>query len=131
MRGGWTCCLLIYIQLYTESLCHNMNHQNNKAIGMEGQQQWRPRLSFRSATIMMCLLNLFTALLLLQGFMSSASSRSKSSHTSGPFLSLSLYNLAPGYCLSLQNLMTHHLGFAKFVTFLGVVGSIKSFGFCV
>ncbi|VVA37034.1 PREDICTED: unknown [Prunus dulcis] len=44
---------------------------------MEGQQSWRPRLSFRSATIMMCLLNVITALLLLQGFLSSASSRSK------------------------------------------------------
>ncbi|XP_009341625.2 uncharacterized protein LOC103933656 [Pyrus x bretschneideri] len=44
---------------------------------MEGQQSWRPRLSFRSATIMMCLLNLITALLLLQGFLSSATSRSK------------------------------------------------------
>ncbi|KAB2625740.1 hypothetical protein D8674_017400 [Pyrus ussuriensis x Pyrus communis] len=44
---------------------------------MEGQQSWLPRLSFRIATIMMCLLNLITALLLLQGFLSSASSRSE------------------------------------------------------
>ncbi|KAM1924086.1 hypothetical protein ACFX15_021912 [Malus domestica] len=44
---------------------------------MEGQQTWLPRLSFRIATIMMCLLNLITALLLLQGFLSSASSYSK------------------------------------------------------
>ncbi|KAB2628391.1 hypothetical protein D8674_033186 [Pyrus ussuriensis x Pyrus communis] len=44
---------------------------------MEGQQSWRPRLSFRSATIMMCLLNLITALPLRQGFLSSATSRSK------------------------------------------------------
>ncbi|XP_050374892.1 uncharacterized protein LOC126792528 [Argentina anserina] len=59
-----------------------MNHQKNKGgIGMEGPQHWRPRLSFRSATIMMCLLNLFTVLLLLQGFLSSASSRSKSAST--------------------------------------------------
>ncbi|KAK9931296.1 hypothetical protein M0R45_018575 [Rubus argutus] len=49
---------------------------------MEGQQPWRPRLSFRSATIMMCLLNVITALLLLQGFLSSASSRSKFSPNS-------------------------------------------------
>ncbi|XP_068327026.1 uncharacterized protein [Pyrus communis] len=44
---------------------------------MEGQQSWLPRLSFRIATITMCLLNLITALLLLQGFLSSASSRSE------------------------------------------------------
>ncbi|KAM5553394.1 hypothetical protein ABKV19_025550 [Rosa sericea] len=49
---------------------------------MEGQQPWRPRLSFRSATIMMCLLNVITALLLLQGFLFSTSSRSKSSPSS-------------------------------------------------
>ncbi|KAF3457533.1 hypothetical protein FNV43_RR02191 [Rhamnella rubrinervis] len=45
---------------------------------MEGQQAWKPRLSFKNATILVCLMNLVTVLLLLQGFLSSASSsRSK------------------------------------------------------
>ncbi|KAH7521935.1 hypothetical protein FEM48_Zijuj07G0084800 [Ziziphus jujuba var. spinosa] len=64
---------------------------------MEGYQQaWRPRLSFKNATILVCLMNLITVLLLLQGFLSSSSSsssRSKfssSEFNSGSFLSLSL-----------------------------------------
>ncbi|EXC27679.1 hypothetical protein L484_009703 [Morus notabilis] len=44
---------------------------------MEGQQSWKPRLSFRNATIVLCLVNVISVLLLLQGFLSSASSRSK------------------------------------------------------
>ncbi|PON94875.1 Transmembrane protein [Trema orientale] len=44
---------------------------------MEGQQPWKPRLSFRNVTIMLCFVNVISALLLLQGFLSSASSRSK------------------------------------------------------
>ncbi|XP_062108973.1 uncharacterized protein LOC133819686 [Humulus lupulus] len=44
---------------------------------MEGQQPWKPRLSFRIATIFLCFINVVTALFLLQGFLSSASSRSK------------------------------------------------------
>lgn len=39
---------------------------------MEIQQSWRVRFSFRNATIIVCLLNLVTVLLLLQGFLSSA-----------------------------------------------------------
>ncbi|KAL5542440.1 hypothetical protein UlMin_010150 [Ulmus minor] len=44
---------------------------------MEGQQSWKPRLSFRNATMVLCLVNVVAALYLLQGFLSSASSRSK------------------------------------------------------
>ncbi|XP_062166911.1 uncharacterized protein LOC133873192 [Alnus glutinosa] len=44
---------------------------------MEVPQSWRMRFSFRNATIVVCFLNVVTALLLLQGFLSSASSRSK------------------------------------------------------
>ena len=60
---------------------------------MELPQAWRTRLSFRNATVVVCFLNVVTALLLLQGFISSASSRSKisaSQFNSGPSLSLSL-----------------------------------------
>jgi hypothetical protein len=44
---------------------------------MELSQAWRMRLSFRNATVVVCFLNVVTALLLLQDFISSASSRSK------------------------------------------------------
>ncbi|GMN61488.1 hypothetical protein TIFTF001_030579 [Ficus carica] len=44
---------------------------------MEGQQSWKPRLSFRNATIVLCLVNVLSVLLLLQAFLSSTSSRSK------------------------------------------------------
>ncbi|KAJ6898470.1 hypothetical protein NC652_025097 [Populus alba x Populus x berolinensis] len=42
---------------------------------METLQSWRVRLSFKNATIFMTLLNTITALFLLQGFLSSPSSR--------------------------------------------------------
>ncbi|KAJ9182351.1 hypothetical protein P3X46_006355 [Hevea brasiliensis] len=42
---------------------------------MEVQQSWRVRLSFKNATIVLTVLNVITALFLLQGFLSSASSR--------------------------------------------------------
>lgn len=82
---------------------------------------------------MMCLLNVITALLLLQGFLSSASSRSKlsTSHlNSGLVLSLSVLffvcregalmflqmknKLSHGYSVSLQSMLTHHLNFLTF-----------------
>ncbi|GMY26997.1 BAR domain-containing protein [Fagus crenata] len=44
---------------------------------MEVAQSWRLKFSFRNATILVCLLNVLTALLLLQGFLSSYSSRNK------------------------------------------------------
>ncbi|XP_059448658.1 uncharacterized protein LOC132179883 [Corylus avellana] len=44
---------------------------------MELPQAWRMRLSFRNATVAVCFLNVVAALLLIQGFISSASSRSK------------------------------------------------------
>ncbi|GLT76800.1 hypothetical protein SLA2020_484380 [Shorea laevis] len=53
---------------------------------MEVPPSWRMRLSFRNATVVMCFLNVVSALLLLQGFISSASSRSK--------ISVSQYNSA-------------------------------------
>ena len=62
-------------------------------IKMELPQAWRMRLSFRNATVMVCFLNVVTALLLLQGFISSASSRSKisaSQFNSGLSVSVSL-----------------------------------------
>ncbi|OAY28165.1 uncharacterized protein LOC110600726 [Manihot esculenta] len=42
---------------------------------MEIQQSWRVRLSFKNATIFLTILNVITALFLLHGFLSSASSR--------------------------------------------------------
>lgn len=48
---------------------------------MEVQQSWRLRFSFRNATIVLCLLNLVVAFLLLQGFLSAASSRNRLSST--------------------------------------------------
>ncbi|KAL6342869.1 hypothetical protein AAG906_016888 [Vitis piasezkii] len=52
-----------------------MEEQKNRRE-METQQPWRSlRFSFRSATIIVCFLNLIAALLLLQGFLSSASTR--------------------------------------------------------
>ncbi|KMS98688.1 hypothetical protein BVRB_3g069370 [Beta vulgaris subsp. vulgaris] len=41
---------------------------------METHQSWKLRFSFKNATIFMCLLNLVTALFLLQGFFSPSSS---------------------------------------------------------
>ncbi|KAK8511224.1 hypothetical protein V6N11_046543 [Hibiscus sabdariffa] len=46
---------------------------------MEMQQSWRFRLSFKNATIALNIFNLFVAIFLLQRFLSSASSRTKSS----------------------------------------------------
>ncbi|KAL4298188.1 hypothetical protein GQ457_12G004610 [Hibiscus cannabinus] len=46
---------------------------------METQQSWRLRLSFKNATIALNIFNLLVALFLLQWFLSSASSRAKSS----------------------------------------------------
>ncbi|XP_015887741.1 uncharacterized protein LOC107422748 [Ziziphus jujuba] len=59
---------------------------------MEGYQQaWRPRLSFKNATILVCLMNLITVLLLLQGFLSSSSSSSsRSKFSSSEFNSVQL-----------------------------------------
>ncbi|CAN1144821.1 hypothetical protein LINPERPRIM_LOCUS16838 [Linum perenne] len=42
---------------------------------MDIQQPWRPRLSFKSATILLTLLNVVTVLFLLQGFLSRSSPR--------------------------------------------------------
>ncbi|KAG5236428.1 BAR domain-containing protein [Salix suchowensis] len=42
---------------------------------MDTQQSWRVRLSFKNATIFMTLLNTVTALFLIQGFLSSPSTR--------------------------------------------------------
>ncbi|KAG2727766.1 hypothetical protein I3843_01G171200 [Carya illinoinensis] len=44
---------------------------------MEVLQTWRVRFSFRNATIAFCFLNVVAALLLLQSFFSSASSRNR------------------------------------------------------
>ncbi|KAJ7979769.1 putative Transmembrane protein [Quillaja saponaria] len=44
---------------------------------MEVQQWCRSRFSFRNATIVVCLLNVITAILLLQGFLSSATNRNR------------------------------------------------------
>ncbi|CAN0904942.1 hypothetical protein LINGRAHAP2_LOCUS23383 [Linum grandiflorum] len=46
---------------------------------MDIQQPWRPRLSFKSATILLTVLNVVTILFLLQGFLSGASPRIRSS----------------------------------------------------
>ncbi|XP_039007164.1 uncharacterized protein LOC120134848 [Hibiscus syriacus] len=46
---------------------------------MEIQQSWRLRLSFKNATIALNIFNLFVALFLLQRFLSSSSSRARSS----------------------------------------------------
>ncbi|KAJ6890365.1 hypothetical protein NC651_024002 [Populus alba x Populus x berolinensis] len=60
---------------------------------METLQSWRVRLSFKNATIFMTLLNTITALFLLQGSLSSSSSRnsklSPDHSNSGMHLSLS------------------------------------------
>ncbi|WCJ24141.1 hypothetical protein M5689_006123 [Euphorbia peplus] len=45
-------------------------------------QSWRMRLSFKNATIVLTILNLITALFLLQGFFSSSSSSSAFSRSS-------------------------------------------------
>ncbi|KAF4347959.1 hypothetical protein CsatB_025562 [Cannabis sativa] len=44
---------------------------------MEGRQPWKPRLSFRIATVSLCFINVVLALFLLHGFLSSSSSPSK------------------------------------------------------
>ncbi|OIW07667.1 hypothetical protein TanjilG_07709 [Lupinus angustifolius] len=44
---------------------------------MEGQQWWRLRFSFRNATMVVCFLNIITAIFLLHAFLSSAYTRSK------------------------------------------------------
>ncbi|KAE9617588.1 hypothetical protein Lalb_Chr03g0036931 [Lupinus albus] len=44
---------------------------------MEGQQWWRLRFSFRNATMVVCFLNIITAIFLLQAFLSSVYTRSK------------------------------------------------------
>ncbi|RVW90045.1 hypothetical protein CK203_035953 [Vitis vinifera] len=70
-----------------------MEEQKNRRE-METQQPWRSlRFSFRSATIIVCFLNLIAALLLLQGFLSSASTRKFSTPRpdTGMPLSCSLY----------------------------------------
>eukprot|EP00257_Ricinus_communis_P020971 XP_015580346.1 uncharacterized protein LOC8265710 [Ricinus communis] len=57
---------------------------------METQQSWRVRLSFKNVTIMLTVLNLITALFLLQGFLSSASSRNNRISSSNQFNSVQL-----------------------------------------
>ncbi|RYR73886.1 hypothetical protein Ahy_A02g008445 [Arachis hypogaea] len=54
---------------------------------MEGQQWWRLRFSFRNATIVVCFINVVTALFLLHGFLTSSYTRNK----------LSSPNSNPGY----------------------------------
>ncbi|XP_040988974.1 uncharacterized protein LOC121236594 [Juglans microcarpa x Juglans regia] len=49
--------------------------RRKKRRNMEVLQSWRVRFSFRNATIVVCFLNVVAALLLLQNFFSSASSR--------------------------------------------------------
>ncbi|CAL0303168.1 unnamed protein product [Lupinus luteus] len=44
---------------------------------MEWQQWWKLRFSFRNATMVVCFLNIITAIFLLQAFLSSAYTRSK------------------------------------------------------
>ncbi|KAL1353316.1 hypothetical protein HN51_017275 [Arachis hypogaea] len=52
---------------------------------MEGQQWWRLRFSFRNATIVVCFINVITALFLLHGFLTSSYTRNKlSSPNSNP-----------------------------------------------
>ncbi|KAL1368029.1 hypothetical protein HN51_022126 [Arachis hypogaea] len=52
---------------------------------MEGQQWWRLRFSFRNATIVVCFINVVTALFLLHGFLTSSYTRNKlSSPNSNP-----------------------------------------------
>ncbi|XP_047336676.1 uncharacterized protein LOC124940229 [Impatiens glandulifera] len=45
------------------------------AMEKEQQQWWKKRFSFKNATIAVCLFNLITAIILLQGFLSAASNR--------------------------------------------------------
>ncbi|XP_020204030.1 uncharacterized protein LOC109789474 [Cajanus cajan] len=47
---------------------------------MEVQQWWRLRLSFRNATMVVCFLNMITAIFLLHAFLTSAYTRNKSSN---------------------------------------------------
>ncbi|KAJ7955500.1 putative Transmembrane protein [Quillaja saponaria] len=47
---------------------------------MEVQQWWSAKFSFRNATIVVCLLNVITAILLLQRFLSSANNRDRFSN---------------------------------------------------
>ncbi|KAL2325952.1 hypothetical protein Fmac_025010 [Flemingia macrophylla] len=47
---------------------------------MEVQQWWRPRLSFRNATMVVCFFNMITAIFLLHTFLTSAYARNKSSN---------------------------------------------------
>jgi hypothetical protein len=78
---------------------------------MEVPQSWRMRFSFRNATIVVCFLNVVTALLLLQGFLSSASSRSKisaSQYHSGLFLSLFSLSLSE-FCYTAVNFFVNKL----------------------
>ncbi|XP_061338210.1 uncharacterized protein LOC133285069, partial [Gastrolobium bilobum] len=44
---------------------------------MEGQQWWRLRFSFRNATMVVCFINIITAIFLLHGFLTSAYTRNK------------------------------------------------------
>ena len=72
---------------------------------MEVAQSWRLKFSFRNATIVVCLLNVLTALLLLQGFLSSYSSRNKitvSQFNSGLSLSLSIFVILLEISLSIN-----------------------------
>ncbi|CAI0436966.1 unnamed protein product [Linum tenue] len=57
---------------------------------MEMQQPWRPRLSFKSATIVLTVLNVVAVLFLLQGFLSSTISRSGASSSRNQFNSVQL-----------------------------------------
>uniref|UniRef100_A0A6M2F789 Transmembrane protein n=1 Tax=Populus davidiana TaxID=266767 RepID=A0A6M2F789_9ROSI len=52
--------------------CEKKKHHRSK---METQHPWRPRLSFKNATIVMTVLNIITVLFLLKGFLSSPSTR--------------------------------------------------------
>ncbi|KAK2967939.1 hypothetical protein RJ640_010549 [Escallonia rubra] len=57
------------------------------------QQWWRLRFSFRNATIVVCIFNLVTLLLLLQGFLSASYARKLATNhpSSGSSLTLSLF----------------------------------------
>ncbi|KAA0031943.1 uncharacterized protein E6C27_scaffold134G00220 [Cucumis melo var. makuwa] len=71
---------------------------------MEVQQSWRLRFSFRNATIALCFLNLVAAFLLLQGFLSAASSRSRPLSTNQKLDQLKYIREAQEIRLSMQPL---------------------------
>ncbi|KAG5236419.1 BAR domain-containing protein [Salix suchowensis] len=75
---------------------------------MDTQQSWRVRLSFKNATIFMTLLNTVTALFLIQGFLSSPSTRNSklSPDHSNSGMHLSIY-------LSLEILIYFKLSYIK------------------